>query len=199
MTLLDAMSAAPAPKKRRKSTPLNARSLAQEASMILTDATDEANERAVAISFRVFGSPSPKGSPRVVMHGRGGIPLAAPRVLHDSAKTESWAAEVAMQARAAIDACAPFCDVPLVVSVTFFVVRPAGHYGRGKHAGRLKPSAPRAPRGKPDIDKLVRATLDPLIGVAFDDDSRIVELHAQKVYALLGESPGAQIDIREVA
>lgn len=55
--------------------------------------------------------------------------------------------------------------------------------GKGRNAGKLAPSAPVHPRGKPDIDKLARSTLSSLTGIVFDDDSRIVALSVAKVYA----------------
>lgn len=36
---------------------------------------------------------------------------------------------------------------------------------------------------KPDLDNLVKAVLDALNGVAFDDDSKVAEIFAQKLYA----------------
>lgn len=143
------------------------------------------------IRFDVIGTPAPKGSPKVVTKGRGGKPLPFPRVLADSEKTKTWAHEVANQAQIAMVGYRPFAGRPLLVDVTFRFVRPAGHFHR--KTGELLPKAPRFPAVKPDIDKLVRNTLDPMHGLVFDDDSRVIEMHAHKVYALPGEAPGARI------
>ncbi len=35
---------------------------------------------------------------------------------------------------------------------------------------------------KPDIDKLLRAVLDGLTGVAYNDDSQVIEVKAKKIY-----------------
>lgn len=35
---------------------------------------------------------------------------------------------------------------------------------------------------KPDTDKLIRSTLDALTGVAYDDDSQVVNISACKIY-----------------
>lgn len=57
-----------------------------------------------------------------------------------------------------------------------------------------KPAQKRSrPTVEPDIDKLSRAVLDALNGVAFRDDSRVVDLRATKVYA---ETPGVAIRVR---
>lgn len=39
------------------------------------------------------------------------------------------------------------------------------------------------PHVKPDLDKLVRAVLDGLTGVAYDDDSQVVFIEASKCYS----------------
>ena len=144
------------------------------------------------ISFQVHGTPAPKGSPRVVTRGRGGIPLPYPRVLKDSPKTESWHAQVALQAMIAMRGRQMFVGRALRVGIGFQLLRPAGHYRKD---GSLKPSAPSYPQVKPDLDKLVRATLDPLIGICFDEDSRIVQLDASKTYAPAGQGTGAGITV----
>jgi Holliday junction resolvase RusA-like endonuclease len=81
-----------------------------------------------------------------------------------------------------------------VVVVEFKLARPGGHWHPTK--GGLKPSAPAAPRSKPDVDKLARTTLDALTGIAFDDDSRIVDLVTRKRYAEPGRE-GARITVEE--
>lgn len=145
------------------------------------------------ITLHVDGTPAPKGSPKVVTRGRGGVPLPYPRVLADSPATRSWAAEVASAAREhmALELGAMFVGVALSVTVVFRLVRPAGHYGKSG----LRPAAPRYPATKPDLDKLIRATMDPLEGVVYDGDSRIVHFDARKVYCAPGEVAGADITI----
>jgi crossover junction endodeoxyribonuclease RusA len=50
------------------------------------------------------------------------------------------------------------------------------------------------PYVRPDLDKLIRAVLDGLTGVAYEDDQQVVRLTAQKAY---GETEGVYITIRE--
>ena len=70
-------------------------------------------------------------------------------------------------------------DGAVQITLSFYLPRPKGHYGvRG-----LRPSAPQVPSVKPDLDKLVRAVLDALTGIAFRDDSQVAMLHAHKLYA----------------
>jgi crossover junction endodeoxyribonuclease RusA len=47
---------------------------------------------------------------------------------------------------------------------------------------------------KPDIDKLIRAVLDALKGVAWCDDSQVVSVYASKRYG----QPGCKVEIFEV-
>jgi len=47
---------------------------------------------------------------------------------------------------------------------------------------------------RPDLDKLIRAVLDGLTGVAYEDDQQVVRLTAQKAY---GETEGVYITICE--
>lgn len=48
---------------------------------------------------------------------------------------------------------------------------------------------------KPDLDKLVRAVLDGLTGVAYEDDSQVVILQARKTY---GAIEGVWIEIEQL-
>lgn len=145
------------------------------------------------ILIDVLGTPAPKGSNRAMV--RGGRAVFVPGGSKtNQEKLKSWDGAVRAAASEIVGdvAAPPFVDCGLCVSIVFRMARPAGHWG--KHG--LKPSAPPSPRTKPDIDKLVRCTLDSLIGTCFDDDSRIVRLVATKTYADPGKE-GARIEIEE--
>lgn len=60
---------------------------------------------------------------------------------------------------------------PVRVTATFTYARPAGHYGTGRNASRVKDSAPYFKASAPDLDKLQRALGDALTqaGVVRDD------------------------------
>lgn len=136
-----------------------------------------------AVSFRVYGTPAPKGSPQVVTRGRGGKRLPFPLVLADSRATKNWQSAVRQAAVTEMGDQMPLGQ-PVVVIVTFYMPRP-------KSVKRTFPSV------KPDIDKLLRATLDGLNGVAVADDALVVDLSAGKRYA--PGDPGAFIIVQEVA
>ena len=83
---------------------------------------------------------------------------------------------------------------PIGLTVIFYMPRPKGHYGTGRNEGKLKSSAPLFPTSVPDIDKLVRSTLDGMTeGGAFRDDSQVVSLYALKTYCSQDQTPGARL------
>lgn len=146
------------------------------------------------ISIDVLGTPAPKGSNRAMV--RGGRAVFVPggsKTNQDALK--SWAGSVREAAASFVSGQASpvFTHVPLAVAITFRLNRPGGHWAK---RGGLKSSAPMAPCVKPDLDKLVRSTLDALSGVLFDDDSRIVETTSRKQYAQPGQE-GATIRVWE--
>lgn len=69
---------------------------------------------------------------------------------------------------------------PLFVKLIFYVQRPKNHFGSGKNADVLKPSSPKYPTSKPDLDNYIKFALDCLNGVAWVDDSQITEIKAEK-------------------
>lgn len=147
------------------------------------------------ITIHVLGTPAPKGSGRAMLRG-GKARYVASGSSANQRQLKSWDVAVREAASAAIGPVLvpPFVGIALHVAITFRMARPAGHWGTGKHAGRLKSSAPLHPTTKPDIDKLTRSTFDILTSIVFDDDSRIVSTAITKRYATPG-SEGATITI----
>lgn len=146
------------------------------------------------IIIDVLGVPAPKGSARAFY--KAGMKRAV-IVKDNSEKQKQWATSVR---EAALDVIGErtepvFIRCPLVVTITFFLRRPGGHWS--KATGKLLPSAPAFPTGKPDGDKLMRTTWDALTGLAYDDDSRIVDFPTRKRYAEPGRE-GARITIEEL-
>lgn len=145
------------------------------------------------ITIDVSGTPAPKGSSRAILiRGRAvNVPGGSNK---NRTAIKQWERSVRESATDVLGAIAEpvFRQVPLTVGIEFRMQRPAGHWG----ANGLKRSAPVAPATKPDVDKLARSTIDSLIGLAFDDDSRIVRLAVTKVYAEPGKE-GARITVEE--
>lgn len=74
---------------------------------------------------------------------------------------------------------------PVCISLTFYLPKP-----KSAAKSRIYPTT------KPDWDKLARAACDALTKLAYEDDSRIVEAHVYKHYAI-GRQPGVEIEITE--
>lgn len=143
-----------------------------------------------AVRFRVFGMPAPKGSMRAVYRlSASGKLIGSVQVIPDNPPAlKRWSLAVAGSARAAVHRHPqPFFRArPLACEITFVLERSTArakkadwaHYAQG------------------DLDKLVRATLDPMEGLVFDNDRRIVELTARKRYeeAGAGVPLGAMVD-----
>lgn len=136
------------------------------------------------LQFIVYGEPKPQGSKKVVPIIKNGKPVMKnghplTRAVNDNPKLAQWRQEIAQVAREAFVKVTgkiepALLDGPLYLAVTFRRPRPKGHYGTGRNAGKLKPSAPRFPTTRPDTVKLVRAVEDALTGVVWKDDSQIV-------------------------
>jgi Holliday junction resolvase RusA-like endonuclease len=137
--------------------------------------------------FVVHGTPAPKGSGRAMLIGGRARLIASSSGANDKAQRQ-WVKAVQTATQDAAVICGS-----VWVSVAFRLARPAHHYGTGKNAAKLKQSAPRWPVVYPDIDKLVRCTLDALSGVLFTDDSCVVSLYVGKQYAQGSEDEGATI------
>lgn len=142
----------------------------------------------MTITVTVLGTPAPQGSKRHVGNGV---------MVESSAKVKPWREAVKWavddQHGQAVRDFDPFRG-PVIVELVFTLAKPA--------------SAPKRtrtwPSKRPDIDKLIRSTLDGLTdsGV-IRDDAQIVQLTAAKRYP--GEGffalpvPGAWIRITEVS
>lgn len=115
------------------------------------------------MTFVVFGAPATKGSTVSFMGARGVVTKADCRTL------AAWTQAVGWAARAAGIRPAPK-EASVKVSAIFQFVRPASK------AKRVHPVV------KPDVDKIGRALLDALTGVAYIDDAQVVQLQMWKVY-----------------
>jgi len=128
----------------------------------------------------VIGKPIPQGSKKV-FNGRV--------VDVNAAELRQWRDLVAR----AWDGPCTLQPVSLVVD--FYLSRPKGHFGKKG----LRPSAPTDPSVRPDLDKLVRAVLDALTGVAFRDDAQVCGIRARKHYASPPVThPGLRLEMMEI-
>lgn len=146
--------------------------------------------RVPKLTIRVLGSPAPKGSGRAI----NGIFVtgSSGKNAKDIRSWESGVREAVANA-VGFRTTPMFCGVALRVDVTFYMKRPAGHW-TPKGAFSAKAREQPYPFNKPDVDKLLRCTLDPMSGAVFDDDCRVVTGLVRKRWALPGQE-GALIEV----
>jgi crossover junction endodeoxyribonuclease RusA len=75
---------------------------------------------------------------------------------------------------------------PLKAEITFYMPRSREDKDLVYHTKR------------PDLDKLIRAVLDALKGVVYEDDSQVVNIEAMKVYESVYIPTGAEIKITKM-
>lgn len=123
------------------------------------------------VTFTVYGRPQQKGSKR--RYGK--------QIVDTNRNAPLWQLTVREIARTRW--VGPPIDGACTVSLEFYFARPRYHYGTGRNAELIKTAYLDAPMTcAPDIDKLVRTTLDGLTGITFVDDSRVARLFAGKGY-----------------
>jgi Holliday junction resolvase RusA-like endonuclease len=147
------------------------------------------------ISFFVPGLPKSAGSKRAFVVQKAGQKPRA--IITDSVDTKgaggSWRADVRAAAQQAMDDQPPF-EGALALAIDFHMPRPKGHYGSGRNAAILKPSAPAYPTTMPDLTKMLRAVEDALKGICWRDDAQVVTQACAKYYAEEGRV-GAAVSI----
>jgi Holliday junction resolvase RusA-like endonuclease len=141
-----------------------------------------------ALTVNIDGLPVPQGS--LVSNGFG------KGLRHSNhAKLKPWRYTVV----SAILAAKPKdWDPSLPVSVTATVrfPRPQSHYGTGRNADTLKPSAPAWHTVKPDIDKVARALGDGIEESGLvRGDQQITSWNIAKRYCIGNEAPGVLLTL----
>jgi Holliday junction resolvase RusA-like endonuclease len=161
-------------------------------------------ETFVILEFWVPGNPRPGGSKRgypirtgkFKINQKTGKPQEIIRVnvVEDSKHNKEWRADVVNACRQAYQG--RILEGPLRVDFEFFFLRPKNHFGTGKNAQALKPSADKFPQGgQADRTKLLRSTEDALNGVLWRDDKQIVCGWVSRLY---GNALGAKIRVEEL-
>lgn len=162
--------------------------------------------RELVLTVEVLGEAKPAGSKRAFRNPKTNRII----VTDDSKGAKPWKQEIAGTARDAFMLPCPVCAAALVrcttntapcpqcagarrvagtlligsvaVEFVFYRRRPAGHFGTGRNASQLRPSAPSRPTTRPDVLKLARAVEDALTGVVWRDDAQITEQVLRKFY-----------------
>lgn len=157
----------------------------------------------MTITLNVTGTPAPQGSKTHVGFGR---------MIESSKAVAPWRAAIKAEiTRAAHGGQHQLIDGPVWAEIAFRMPRPKAHWRVGRFAGQVKDGFKTAePDAYPDLDKLVRSTLDGLTATSaviqgrrrygqdghLKDDGQVVRLTAFKRYVQAGEEPGALITLR---
>ena len=145
------------------------------------------------LEFTVFGKPETAGSKRgFIVRSKSGKQHVA--IVDDNKNTKPWQAQVRFCAKQAWPS--PTLALgPVFLRCTFYFARFKTHYGTGRNAGKLRPSAPKDHTQRPDSLKLMRAIEDALTGVLYKDDCQIVDEAHGKRWAGPGEPARAEIAV----
>ena len=85
------------------------------------------------------------------------------------------------------------CNVPIVVKVKFFFMRPNTHFRGKNRLNPLKTGLSFAHVGTPDIDNLAKFVLDGMNELVYQDDSQVVKLIVYKIYNSEGGCDGRTV------
>lgn len=144
------------------------------------------------LTFEVRDVPAPQGSKSFRgMHG------GRPVMTESSKKVKPWREAVRAECVAAMTATGiTGWGGPIEVTIHFRLPRPKSHYRTGKMAEYLRDDAPVFCSKRPDVDKLIRSTLDALTATGiYADDGQVARLNADKCYAV-HSTVGATITVR---
>lgn len=122
------------------------------------------------LSFTIFGVPQPQGSTRAFIP-RG---WARPVITTDNGKLKPWRQELSQTALIAMretGAKLASREIPISIILTFVFEKPRSARKTAVHKTT-----------KPDLDKLLRAVLDGLTGIAYEDDSQVCECRVAKIF-----------------
>lgn len=139
------------------------------------------------LEITVYGTPQPAGSKisEPVRRKGGEIvtkqtprgPEPMLRTRDDNKKAAGWKLQIGQVAAQYI---AEPHDGPIYAHLRFYRARPKTHF---KANGALKEWAvAMLPTTKPDVDKMSRAVLDGLSGIAYGDDAQVTRKLAEKFY-----------------
>ena len=88
---------------------------------------------------------------------------------------------------------------PLSVQAVYAMPRPKSHFRQGRFRHLLRPQAPAMHQSVPDVDNLLKFSLDAMNTYFYGDDKQIVSVLARKTYAEApNNQPYTEIRLEEV-
>ena len=139
------------------------------------------------IRFRYQGEPVGKGRPRVTARGGKFAHAYTPKKTKDFENDIRFAFNVSNCEKVPV-----YSKETSIVAYMVFAFGVPKSYSKKKREACLLGEV--AHTKKPDIDNCIKAVLDALVGGAFEDDSQVVTIYAQKIYA---EEPYVDVKICE--
>jgi Holliday junction resolvase RusA-like endonuclease len=142
------------------------------------------------LAFTITGEPKGQPRPRAFARKMGNVHVAR---FYDSDVADEWKRAVMLALFKTLEQTRWELTLAQVsVSITFAMPRPKSHSG----AKGLKPSAPVAHVGKPDVDNLAKLILDQITRseCVWRDDSQVVSLTVHKFWAV-GAEQGCSVSI----
>lgn len=132
------------------------------------------------IRLDVPGTPAPKGSARAVIRGARAISIPSGSDAN-KARLASWKAEMLAAIRCCDNRLNGFTGNAIVCACVFRFPMRKGDLGTGANAMRPKHGVHAYLTSKPDVDKLLRSTLDAITasGVIWRDDSQAIVMGAR--------------------
>ncbi|MDH4123597.1 MAG: RusA family crossover junction endodeoxyribonuclease [Thermoplasmata archaeon] len=130
------------------------------------------------IVIKVLGEPVPQGSTKAFITKSG-----KPIITHSNKNLKQWRQRIATEGQKGRPTRWDM-DQAILLGIDFLMPRP-----------KSLPKKVKEDVKRPDLDKLVRAVLDGLTGIYFNDDSQVVQIFAGKRYVEKYEAPGANITI----
>jgi len=147
----------------------------------------------MTLTFTIPGEPTGKARARVLKSGRAFTPKQTKE--YQKKVQEAFLTQSPTASRLNTGYFISYHTGPVRLEIVAYMKRPASHYGTGRNAGKLKDTAPVWPLKKPDFDNIEKAVADALNGLAYKDDSQIVDSHCLKPYQLEGFEPCVQVSI----
>lgn len=138
-------------------------------------------------SIWIPGEPQPKERPRARVMGKSAR-------IYTPAKTRKAEERIALLWGDL--PCVPKGE-PVAVTLNAYHQRPQAHR---LTSGSLSKSglASLLPTKRPDLDNIIKLVLDGLNGKAYEDDSQIVSLFADRKWCALGEEAGVQVIVQRL-
>lgn len=145
--------------------------------------------KTTTIKFRYNGEAVGKGRPRVKILRKGDKVFPH---LYTPEKTKAFEDALRFEFMAQNCEQTPVFekDIPLQMRLTIGMSIPKS-YSKKKYA--LCRDRVLYPTGKPDIDNVIKSVADALNGAAFEDDSQLARIYAERYYS---EQPFVEVEIR---